>query len=41
MSERERGDPPLDVLIVGAGISGLGLACHLQEKLPGKRWLIV
>ena len=41
MSERERGDPPLDVLIVGAGISGLGLACHLQQKLPGKSWLIL
>lgn len=37
----ERGDPPLDVLIVGAGISGIGLACNLKRKLPGKSWLIV
>lgn len=32
---------PLDVLIVGAGISGIGAACYLQRSLPGKRWAIV
>lgn len=30
-----------DVLIVGAGISGIGAAVHLQQQCPGKRWLIV
>jgi cation diffusion facilitator CzcD-associated flavoprotein CzcO len=31
----------VDVLIVGAGISGLGSAVHLQQQCPGKRWLIL
>lgn len=26
----------VDVLIVGAGVSGIGLACHLRRKSPGK-----
>ncbi len=30
-----------DVLIVGAGISGLGAAYHLQQHCPGKRYLIL
>ncbi|HVT76718.1 MAG TPA: NAD(P)/FAD-dependent oxidoreductase [Acidimicrobiales bacterium] len=30
-----------DVLIVGAGISGIGGACHLQEQCPDKTFLIV
>lgn len=30
-----------DVLIVGAGISGIGAACHLQQSCPGKRYLIL
>lgn len=30
-----------DVLIVGAGISGIGSACHLQKKCAGKRFLIL
>lgn len=34
-------DAPLDVLIIGAGISGIGCACYLQQKLPGKRWAII
>ena len=35
--------PPenLDVLIVGAGISGIGAAHHLQERCPGKSWAIL
>jgi cation diffusion facilitator CzcD-associated flavoprotein CzcO len=31
----------IDVLIVGAGISGIGGACHLQEKQPDKSFLVV
>jgi cyclohexanone monooxygenase len=31
----------VDVLIVGAGLSGIGAARHLQEQCPGKRWRIV
>ena len=30
-----------DVLIVGAGLSGIGAACHLQSKCPGKRFAIL
>ncbi len=30
-----------DVVIVGAGLSGIGAACHLQRRCPGKRWTIL
>jgi monooxygenase len=30
-----------DVLIVGAGLSGIGSACHLERRLPGKRYAIL
>ncbi|HVG39746.1 MAG TPA: NAD(P)/FAD-dependent oxidoreductase [Pyrinomonadaceae bacterium] len=30
-----------DVLIVGAGLSGIGAACHLRRKCPGKRFAIL
>lgn len=30
-----------DVLIVGAGISGIGTACHLRRELPQKRFVIL
>jgi monooxygenase len=31
----------VDVLIVGAGLSGIGAAVHLQSECPGKRYAIV
>lgn len=30
-----------DVLIIGAGLSGIGMACHLQKESPGKRFAIL
>ena len=30
-----------DVLIVGAGISGIGAAVHLKARCPGRRWAIL
>jgi monooxygenase len=32
---------PLDVLIVGAGLSGIGMAAHLARECPDKRFAIV
>ena len=34
-------DMPLDVLIVGAGLSGIGAAVQLQRRCPGKRYAIL
>jgi cation diffusion facilitator CzcD-associated flavoprotein CzcO len=31
----------LDVLIVGAGLSGVGMACHLQARCPWARYAIL
>ncbi|MFN8444455.1 MAG: NAD(P)/FAD-dependent oxidoreductase [Caldilineaceae bacterium] len=31
----------VDVIIIGAGISGLGAACHLQRECPNKRYVIL
>lgn len=31
----------LDVLIIGAGISGIGCAAYLRRELPGKNWKIL
>jgi cation diffusion facilitator CzcD-associated flavoprotein CzcO len=33
--------PFFDVLIVGAGLSGIGAAWHLQRGCPGKTWAIL
>jgi cation diffusion facilitator CzcD-associated flavoprotein CzcO len=30
-----------DVLIVGAGLSGIGAAYYLQDRLPGKTYAIL
>src|SRR5437868_92022 len=31
----------VDVLIVGAGLSGVGAGCHLQSQCPGKSYAIL
>src|SRR5690348_13359110 len=31
----------VDVLIVGAGLSGIGAACHLEQECPGKSYAIL
>jgi monooxygenase len=38
-----RTKPPghVDVLIVGAGLSGVGAACHLQRRCPGRSFAIL
>jgi monooxygenase len=38
---RERQPEHLDVLIIGAGLSGIGAACHLRRKCPGKNIAIL
>ncbi|OFE13047.1 FAD-containing monooxygenase EthA [Pseudohongiella acticola] len=35
------GRETLDVIIIGAGLSGIGAAAHLQENCPGKSYLIL
>ena len=34
-------EPDFDVLIVGAGVSGIGAGCHLERALPGKSYAIL
>tara|TARA_R110001592_G_scaffold336960_1_gene622831 strand:- start:110028 stop:111554 length:1527 start_codon:yes stop_codon:yes gene_type:complete len=40
-SEVSTGTEHVDVLIVGAGISGIGAAHHLSEKCPGKSYVLL
>src|SRR5437660_8247781 len=35
------GDSHVDVLIIGAGVSGIGAGCHLMRECPGKTFLIL
>lgn len=32
---------PFDVLIIGAGLSGVGMACHIQRDCPDQRYAIL
>jgi len=41
MSETTTATDHVDVLIVGAGLSGIGTAWHLQDKQPGKTYAIL
>jgi monooxygenase len=41
MSARAEAPDHVDVLIVGAGLSGIGAAHHLQERCPGKSYAIL
>jgi len=41
MSDAQAPPEHLDVLIVGAGISGIDAAYHLQKRCPGKSWAIL
>ena len=40
-AEYVRGAKFFDVLIVGAGLSGIGAACHLQQECPSKTFAIL
>jgi len=41
MVDEQRDPAPLDVLIIGAGISGLGAACHLTTRAPGRTFAVL
>ena len=31
----------IDVLIVGAGVSGIGAACHLRDQFPDRTFVVL
>lgn len=35
------GGDVVDLVIIGAGLSGVGMACHLARRCPGKRYVIL
>ncbi|MBI1321537.1 MAG: SidA/IucD/PvdA family monooxygenase [Candidatus Hydrogenedens sp.] len=35
------GDEHFDMVIIGAGLSGVGMACHLTRKCPGKSYVVL
>jgi cation diffusion facilitator CzcD-associated flavoprotein CzcO len=39
--EETMADPHFDVLIVGAGLSGIGAGVHLQKRCPGRSYAIL
>ncbi len=41
MTDASKKAPDYDVLIIGAGISGIGIARHLQQKCPDKSFAIL
>ncbi len=41
MLEAKEQEAHYDVIIIGAGISGLGAACHLQRECPDKSYVIL
>ena len=41
MSDDESVTEHLDVLIVGAGLAGIGTACHLERDLPGLSYAVL
>src|SRR5881227_2854275 len=40
-SRADAGSEHFDVLVVGAGLSGIGAAWHLQDRCPGKSYAIL
>ena len=41
MATDHPGTEHVDVLVVGAGLSGIGAACHLQEECPDKTYAVL
>lgn len=41
MTGEDTTDNPIDVLIVGAGLSGIGAAAHLRTRFPRKKIVLL